>query len=112
MTRGAALWVKTSLGCDTCHGAHAEGGAAPNITKSPFGGIGAFTYTQFHAAVRESKNKEGMPLCLTMVAVPATVASEQDIADLYAYQQAQPAVDTPVTNPAYCANSCCTGEHK
>ena len=111
-TNGAALWKKSTLACNGCHGEHAEGGGAPNITKSVAGGIGAFTQAQFHAAVREGKNKEGGKLCMFMVAFDATAASEQDIADLYAFQQAQPAVDTPVTSPVYCANACCTGEHK
>jgi len=114
-TRGAALWVKQpQLGCDTCHGLHAEGDTAPNITKSVTGGIGAFTYAQFHQAVREGKNKEGMKLCFAMVAFTTDEASEQDIADLYAYQQAQPPVDAPAANAVYCgtpAAPCpCTGE--
>jgi cytochrome c553 len=113
-TRGAALWVKNTLACNTCHGDHAEGlsTGAPNITKSATGGIGGFTAAQFKSAVRDGKNKEGTALCILMPKLDATQASDQDIADLYAFQQAQPAVDTAITNPAYCANSCCTGEHK
>jgi len=111
-TRGAQLWAKPTLGCDSCHGVHAEGGNAPNITKSATGGIGAFTYAQFYDAVRNGKNKQGGLLCSLMVPVATKDASDQEIADLYAYQQAQPAVDAPVSMPPFCANNCCTGEHK
>ncbi|HKO50744.1 MAG TPA: c-type cytochrome [Polyangiaceae bacterium] len=109
-TRGAALWVKPTLGCDSCHGLHAEGGNAPNITKSVTGGIGAFTQAQFHNSVRKALTKEGVPLCTAMIALSPQDASDQDIADMYAYQQAQPAVDTPVASPAFCASMCCKGE--
>ena len=109
-TKGAMLWA--SLSCNSCHGVHAEGGNAPNITKSTVGGIGAYTQAQFYTAVREAKNKAGQPLCFAMAALERKTASDQDIADLYAFQQAQPAVDVPAANPIYCTNSCCTGEHK
>jgi len=112
VARGAALWVKPVLGCDQCHGKHAEGGPAPNITKSAIGGIGAFTLAQFTNAVRESKNKQGQMLCYAMTKVEPADATDQDISDLYAFQQAQPPVDAPASNPTYCAQSCCTGEHK
>ena len=114
-TRGAALWVKGSLGCNTCHGEHAEGGAAPNITKSASGGIGAFTLAQFKAAIRDHLNKQGGKLCDFMPTFTPAEASDQDIADLYAFQQAQPTVDAPVKDPSFCPpapNMCCTGEHK
>jgi len=112
-SRGAQLWVKPILGCNGCHGEHAEGATAPNITKSATGGIGAFTYAQFHAAVREGKNKQGGTLCFMMQPFAASDASEQDIADLYAFQQAQPAVDTPsMSQLCRDLNDCCTGEHK
>ena len=112
VARGAQLWVKPVLGCNQCHGAHAEGGTAPNITKSPTGGIGAFTLAQFTNAVRQSKNKQGQPLCYAMTKVDPADATDQDIADLYAFQQAQAPIDTPVSNPFYCMQGCCTGEHK
>ena len=107
-TNGASLWTKNA--CNGCHGEHAEGGGAPNITKSATGGIGAFTLAQFRTAVHDAKNKQGQPLCGLMQPFPNL--TDQEIADLYAFQQAQPAVDTPVANPAYCGNMCCTGEHK
>lgn len=108
--RGLTQWNKQA--CGSCHGSMGEGGLAPNITKSAAGGIGAFTQAQFHAAVREAKNKEGGKLCVAMAAYDTTQLSEQDIADLYALQQSFPAVDTPAASPLYCQSACCTGEHK
>jgi len=85
--------------CYTCHGIAGEGLHGPNITfatGASFGtGIGGWTEQQFHGAVRDGVWKDGTPLCLLMAKVPATgpaSASDQDIADIYAYLMSVPPV--------------------
>jgi hypothetical protein len=121
-TRGAAAFVSKS--CNTCHGDTSStppqpiAGAGvpsqgPNITGSKFaglgGGIGAWTEPQFHDAVRLGKNIDGKQLCALMLpfpavpdpAVPGSVGvSDQDIADLYVFLEAQMA--TMALQGAYC----------
>jgi len=94
-TRGATLFKSEAVICNSCHGENGEGNQGPNITKSVAGGIGSWTYAQFHDAVRLAKDKDGADLCAFMVAVPEKDLSEQGIADVYAFLQSKPAVDVP-----------------
>jgi hypothetical protein len=119
-TRGAALY--TSKTCNSCHGDNSTvppqpilgaGSLAPNITGSKFaglgGGIGNWTEAQFHDAVRLAKNIDGTQLCILMQPFPATAGttpgsvgvSDQDIADLYVFLEAQMA--TMALQGSYCA---------
>jgi hypothetical protein len=121
-TRGAAAFVSKS--CNTCHGDNSSvppqpiAGAGstsqgPNITGTKFaglgGGIGAWTESQFHDAVRLQKNIDGKQLCALMLpfpavpdpAVPGSVGvSDQDIADLYVFLEKQMA--TMALQGGYC----------
>jgi cytochrome c553 len=111
-TRGKA--AMTSKSCNSCHGEDGSGMAAagPNITGSKLpglgGGIGNWTEAQFHDAVRLAKNIDGKQLCLLMAPFPAMPTgmpgsigvSDQDIADLYVYLEAQMA--TMALQGGYC----------
>ena len=100
-TKGATLYANTILSCNSCHGANGQGELGPNITLSTTAGIGSWTYAQFHDAVRLAKDKDGTKLCAQMVAFEEKYASEQDIADIYAFLKSKPAVDT-VQRGTYC----------
>ena len=71
---GRAIFTRS---CYTCHGTTGEGAAAtgPRIgpTELPF--------DAFLHQVREPRSQ--------MVPVPATILSDQDVADIYAYLQSQ-----------------------
>jgi Cytochrome c len=102
--------------CYSCHGVMGEGMLGPNITFATGtalgSGIGGWTEQQFHDAVRKAVWKDGTPLCMFMVAVPATgvgSASDQDIADIYAYLMSVPPVTTPLQG-SYCATGSPTGK--
>src|SRR5262249_44333778 len=72
---GRVLYVK--VGCYQCHGYHGQGGAAgPRIAPDPlpFDGLAAF--------VRTSAGE--------MPRYTATLLSDSDLADIYAYLQAIP----------------------
>lgn len=118
-TRGQALYVSKT--CNSCHGDSTTvppaaipgaGSLGPNITGSKLpglgGGIGTWTEAQFHDAVRLAKNINGTQLCFEMIAFPAAAngtpgslgVSDQDIADLYVYLEAQMA--TVALQGSYC----------
>jgi Cytochrome c len=108
-TRGATAFKMTSAACDSCHGTMGEGSSGPNISGSTTAGIGMWSQTQFHDAVRLGKNRTGGMLCNLMA--PATVAnvSDQAIADIFAWLQSIKGQDTKVIG-AFCAAGCtCTG---
>jgi hypothetical protein len=104
---GAALTAPGGA-CYTCHGSAGQGEHGPNITfamgTTLGGGIGTWTFQQFHDAVRLGKNKDGSALCALMAPVPATgpaSASEQDITDIYAYLKSVPPSTTALQGD-YC----------
>lgn len=103
--------VYKSAGCNTCHGENAEGTQGPNISGNMTAGIGSWTQAQFHDAVRNGKNRKGMPLCQLMLAFDESMVSEQGIADIYAFCKSKDS-PTPVAG-MYCTPSCigapCTG---
>ncbi len=84
-TNGATLYASSSLICNSCHGANAEGGIGPNITASVTAGIGSWTQAQFFNAVRNKKSRSGKDLCSFMVAFPVSSVSDQGIYDIYAF---------------------------
>jgi cytochrome c2 len=92
---GATLFMSQSLACNTCHADDASGGIGPNISGSTTAGIGSWTYSDFHNAVRLGEDKSGTKkLCFLMIAIPATPStaggpsvSDQGIADIYAFLQ-------------------------
>jgi Cytochrome c len=110
--KGATLFKAQTLGCNTCHGENAEGSLGPNITGNMTAGIGSWTQQQFHDAVRNSKNRKGAALCTFMIAVQPSAASDQDIADLYAFTKSKDsavAVTGTYCAPGMCLSSMCSG---
>ena len=89
-TRGAAVYSSTTATCNTCHGKMGEGDQGPNISGSVTAGIGSWTQTQFHDAVRLAKGKDGKRLCSFMAAFEEKYISEQGIADVYAFLKSKP----------------------
>ncbi|MEI9890691.1 MAG: cytochrome c [Caulobacteraceae bacterium] len=107
--RGA--YVFAAGDCENCHtdkkakGAFLAGGPpmvtdfgaffAPNITSDRKNGLGAWSYDEFHRAMREGKGKSG-ELLYPVFPYPAfTGMTDQDIADLWAYLKTVPAVAQP-----------------
>ena len=107
--RGAYLFAAGD--CENCHtdkkakGALLAGGPpmvtdfgtfyAPNITSDRKNGLGAWSYDDFHRAMREGKGKGG-ELLYPVFPYPAfTGMTDQDIADLWAYLKTVPAVAQP-----------------
>ena len=85
---GRVLFVK--VGCYQCHGYQGQGGAAgPRIAPEPlpFDGLAAF--------VRTTSGE--------MPSYPATLLSDSDLADIYAYLQSVPRppalADVPLLKP-------------
>jgi cytochrome c553 len=98
-TRGEAVYQQVA--CYSCHGQNAAGNGGPNITPSKTAGIGAWTYQQFHDAVRFGKAPNGSTLCAFMVPFFESDLSERSIQDVYAFLNTKPAVDV-VNKGTYC----------
>lgn len=99
VSRGAKVWADQA--CDTCHGSNAQGKEGPNITMSKTAGIGAWTYQQFHDAVRLAKDKDGTDLCVFMTKFPESEITEAGMQDLYAFIGSKPVSDV-VNKGSYC----------
>lgn len=109
VARGAYLF--RAADCAACHtdtkhqGAPLAGGVAlktpfgtffgPNITPDRRTGIGRWSEADFHRALREGRRKDGAFLYPVFPYPSFTGMSDADIADLYAYVTAQPAVAAP-----------------
>ena len=68
---------------------------APNITPDPEFGIGSWSGADFARAIREGRGKHDEYLYPVFPYPSFTRMSDADIADLYAYLMAQPAVHQP-----------------
>ena len=82
-------------------GSNAQGKEGPNITMSKTAGIGAWTYQQFHDAVRLAKDKDGTDLCVFMTKFPESEITEAGMQDLYAFIGSKPVSDV-VNKGSYC----------
>jgi len=107
--RGA--YVFAAADCESCHtdkkakGAFLAGGPpmvtdfgtffAPNITPDKKSGLGAWSYEDFHRAMREGKGKGGELLYPVFPYPSFTGMTDQDIADLWAYLKTVPASPQP-----------------
>jgi mono/diheme cytochrome c family protein len=107
--RGA--YVFAAADCQSCHtnmkanGAFLAGGGpittdfgvffAPNITPDRTNGLGAWSYEDFHRAMREGKGRNGEYLYPVFPYPSFTGMTDQDIADLWAYLKTVPAVAQP-----------------
>jgi mono/diheme cytochrome c family protein len=108
---GRGAYVFAAADCQSCHtdeknkGPLMAGGPpmatdfgtffAPNITPDRKNGIGAWTYEDFHRAMREGKGKDGEYLYPVFPYPSFTGMTDQDIADLWAYLETIPAVAKP-----------------
>ncbi len=104
-------YIFAAAGCVSCHtdaknkGARLAGGRAistsfgtffgPNITPDRQYGIGTWSEADLRRALREGKNRDGDALYPVFPYTSFTGMSDGDIADLYAYLMAQPAVAQP-----------------
>lgn len=68
---------------------------APNISMHPTQGIGAWDLTQFATAVMQGVSPEGAHYYPAFPYTTYSRATPEDIADLWAFWQSLPAVDTP-----------------
>ncbi|NND49550.1 MAG: cytochrome c, partial [Rhizobiales bacterium] len=96
-------------GCASCHqprsGAGLSGGVrletpfgaviSTNITPDPETGIGAWSQAAFIRAMREGVDRTGRYLYPVFPFDHYTLASDEDIAAIYAYLMSQPAVEAP-----------------
>jgi len=87
-----------------------EGGIGPNITGSKMYGIGNWTETQFHDALRQAKNKNGMDFNQLMQPVMESAASDQGVADLFAFLTSH-SVETMNNGSACTTPGTCTSTH-
>lgn len=106
-TKGQAVYADAKIACNGCHGEMGEGISGPNISGSTTAGIGMWSEPQFYNAVRSAKNKAGGPLCVLMIPFMASVISDQQIADVYAWLLTQKGHDTKVAG-SYCGTAICT----
>lgn len=106
VTRGE--YVFHLAGCEGCHtdkkgdGPRLAGGRpfktdfgtfySPNITPDAATGIGAWSFADFKAAMREGKAPDGSNYFPAFPYTSYTHITDQDLSDLWAYLQAQPAV--------------------
>jgi len=107
--KGMTVYSANSTGCNGCHGTMGEGSLGPNITGSKPFGIGNWTQAQFHDALRSGKDKSGATFNILMMPVVETAASDQDIADLYAYLMSH-SVET-MNAGSVCTPGQCKGTH-
>jgi len=105
--RGAALAAMG--GCAACHtapdGAPLAGGFSletpygtfygSNITPDPTAGLGRWTYPDFERAMREGRSPDGRNYWPAFPFTSFTKLTDADLADLWAWLQAQPADPTP-----------------
>jgi mono/diheme cytochrome c family protein len=68
---------------------------APNITPDKANGIGAWSEADFRRALHEGRGPDGRYLYPVFPYPSFTRMADRDIADLYAYLMAQPAVSAP-----------------
>lgn len=71
------------------------------MTRSRSAGIGDWSYTQFHDAVRLGKAPDGSTLCALMARFSPNDISDQGMPDLYAYLRTKPIVDV-VNTGSFC----------
>ena len=109
VARGAYLFAAAD--CVACHSDAKHGGAplaggpplatpfgtfhAPNITSDKADGIGGWSEADFRRALRDGRGRRGQFLYPVFPYPSFTGLADQDIADLYAYLMAQPAVAKP-----------------
>lgn len=109
VARGAHVFAAAD--CGPCHTDAKHGGAplaggpplatafgtfyAPNITPDKADGIGAWSEADFRRALREGRGRRGEYLYPVFPYPSFTRMSDGDVADLYAYLMAQPAVPAP-----------------
>lgn len=67
----------------------------PNISPDKTNGLGAWTYQDFHRAMREGKGKNGEYLYPAFPYTSFSGMTEQDMADLWAYLKTVPASAQP-----------------
>ena len=104
-------YVFKAAGCVGCHtrqkpkGAFLAGGRrmetpfggfyTPNITSDPTHGIGAWTFEQFVAAMREGETRDGSVYYPAFPYASYTGMLDADLRDLWAYLRTVPAVAEP-----------------
>ncbi len=110
---GRGKYLYEGAGCGSCHGdASPSGGLgldtpfgvfyAPNITPDKQNGIGTWSQTDFHSAVRNGIGPDGKYLFPVFPFTSFTNLTDRDINDLYSYLMSLPAV--PASNKPHQAN--------
>jgi mono/diheme cytochrome c family protein len=112
---GRGKIVFTAGGCLNCHAPAPEsgidmalpaGGQAlktplgsfypPNLTPDPQTGLGRWRFTDFSAAMKDGRRPDGAPYYPAFPYTSYRHISDQDLADLWAYLKALPAVENAV----------------
>lgn len=105
-------YIYHAAGCASCH--MAEGGTdrlalvggqkfetpfgifiAPNVSMSIEHGIGAWEFGDFYTALKHGQSPTGLHYFPAFPYTTYTKMTDQDIADLWAFWQTLPAIDTP-----------------
>ena len=111
---GRGKYLYEAAGCGSCHGDTSPSGGlgldtpfgvfyAPNITPDKQNGIGSWSQSDFHAALRDGIGPHGEYLFPVFPFTSFTNLTDRDIDDLYAYLMSLPAV--PVSNKPHRANA-------
>ncbi len=110
---GRGKYLYEAAGCGSCHGdASPSGGLGldtpfgvfyvPNITPDKQNGIGTWSQSDFHTALRDGIRPDGAYLFPVFPFTSFTNLTDRDIDDLYAYLMSLPAA--PVPNKPHRAN--------
>jgi mono/diheme cytochrome c family protein len=110
---GRGKYLYEAAGCGSCHGDTSPSGGlgldtpfgvfyVPNITPDKQNGIGAWSQTDFHTALRDGIGPDGKYLFPVFPFTSFTNLTDRDIGDLYAYLMSLPAV--PAANKPHQAN--------
>jgi mono/diheme cytochrome c family protein len=110
---GRGKYLYEAAGCGSCHGdASPSGGLGldtpfgvfyvPNITPDKQNGIGTWSKSDFHTALRDGIRPDGNYLFPVFPFTSFTNLTDRDIEDLYAYLMSLPAA--PVPNKPHRAN--------
>jgi mono/diheme cytochrome c family protein len=111
---GRGKYLYEAAGCGSCHGDTAPSGGlgldtpfgvfyVPNITPDKQNGIGTWSQSDFHTALRDGIGPDGSYLFPVFPFTSFTNLTDRDIADLYAYLKSLPAA--PVPNKPHRANA-------
>ena len=103
---GRGKYLYEAAGCGSCHGDTSPSGGlgldtpfgvfyVPNVTPDKQNGIGTWSESDFHTALRDGIGPDGKYLFPVFPFTSFTNLTDRDIADLYAYLMSLPPASVP-----------------